>query len=137
MRVLAVLFRLLSLIGVLALVAFLWLKFDTNTKQQVAFLDEVVEDAYQILQSEKEAQWKDISEKEVLLTMFLTQANKFLMESQIYCQGQWTHSDPPKILFIKTKIIGNYSIMFLKSMDRALYIGMLNLIHGVFLTITN
>jgi len=63
MRVLAVLFRLLSLIGVLALVAFLWLKFDTNTKQQVAFLDEVVEDAYQILQSEKEAQWKDISEK--------------------------------------------------------------------------
>ena len=63
MRVLAVLFRLLSLIGVLVLAAFLWLKFDTNTKQQVVFLDEVVGDAYQILQSEKEAQWKDISEK--------------------------------------------------------------------------
>ena len=54
MRVLAVLFRLLSQSGLLALAAFLWLKFDTNTKQQIAFFDEVVVDAYEILQSEKE-----------------------------------------------------------------------------------
>lgn len=63
MRVLAVLFRLFALIGLLALAGLLWLKFDTQTKQQVAFLDEVIDDAYTVLQSEKEAQWKDISDK--------------------------------------------------------------------------
>ena len=63
MRVLAVLFRLFSLFGLLALGALLWFKFDTQTKQQVSFLDEVIDDAYAVLQSEKEAQWKDISEK--------------------------------------------------------------------------
>ena len=62
-RVLAVLFRLFALIGLLALAGLLWLKFDTQTKQQVAFLDEVIDDAYTVLQSEKEAQWKDISDK--------------------------------------------------------------------------
>ena len=63
MRVLAVLFRLFALIGLLGLAGLLWLKFDTQTKQQVAFLDEVIDDAYTVLQSEKEAQWKDISDK--------------------------------------------------------------------------
>ena len=63
MRVLAVLFRIFSLLGLLALAALLWMKFDTQTKQQTSFLDEVIDDAYVILQSEKEAQWKDISEK--------------------------------------------------------------------------
>lgn len=63
MRVLAVLFRLFSLLGLLALAGLLWFKFDTQTKQQVSFLDEVIDDAYTIMQSEKDAQWKDISEK--------------------------------------------------------------------------
>lgn len=63
MRVLAVLFRLFSLFGLLALGGLLWLKFDTFNKQQFSFLDEVVDDAYTVLQSEKEAQWKDISDK--------------------------------------------------------------------------
>ena len=63
MRVLAVLFRLFSLFGLLALGCLLWLKFDTFNKQQFSFLDEVVDDAYTVLQSEKEAQWKDISDK--------------------------------------------------------------------------
>ena len=62
MRVLAVLFRLFSLFGLLALCAFLWLKFDTNNKQQISFLDEVVDDAYSILQSDSKA-WKDVSDK--------------------------------------------------------------------------
>ena len=47
----------------LGLAGLLWLKFDTQTKQQVAFMDEVIDDAYTVLQSEKYAQWKDISEK--------------------------------------------------------------------------
>lgn len=63
MRVLAVLFRLFSMLGLLALGGFLWFKFDTQTKQQISFLDEVIDDAYVVLQSEKDAQWKDISEK--------------------------------------------------------------------------
>ena len=62
MRVLAVLFRLFSLFGLLALCAFLWLKFDTINKQQISFLDEVVDDAYSILQSDSKA-WKDVSDK--------------------------------------------------------------------------
>ena len=51
------------MVGLLALGGFLWFKFDTQNKQQKAFLDEVIDDAYVVLQSEKEAQWKDISEK--------------------------------------------------------------------------
>ena len=47
------------------LAAFLWLKFDTNTKQQVVFLDEVVVDAYEILQSEKKLSGKTFPKKEV------------------------------------------------------------------------
>ena len=70
MRVLAVLFRLFSLIGLLALGGLLWFKFDTQTKQQISFLDEVIDDAYTVLQSEKEAQWKDILKKTAFNDVF-------------------------------------------------------------------
>ena len=63
MNALAVIFRLLSLFSVLGLAAFLWLQLDTGTNQTHALLDEVVSDAYTILQSEKEAQWKDVASK--------------------------------------------------------------------------
>ena len=63
MRVLAVLFRLFSLLGVLAFSGMLWLKFDTLHKQSFSYLDEIVEDSYAILQSEQEAKWKDMGEK--------------------------------------------------------------------------
>ena len=63
MRVLAVLFRLFSLLGVLAFSGMLWLKFDTLHKQSFSYLDEIVNDSYAILQSEQEAKWKDMGEK--------------------------------------------------------------------------
>ena len=63
MRVLAVLFRLLGIAGLILLSGLIWLKFDTVSNQQTAFLTEVIDDAYIVLQSEKEAQWKDVSEK--------------------------------------------------------------------------
>ena len=62
MRVLAVLFRLLGIVGLIVLSGLVLLKFDTVSNQQTAFLSEVVDDAYIVLQSEKEAQWKDVSE---------------------------------------------------------------------------
>ena len=63
MRVLAVLFRLFSLFGLLALCGMLWYKFDTLDKQSYSFLDEVIDDSYQILQSEQEVKWKELDEK--------------------------------------------------------------------------
>ena len=63
MRVLAVLFRLFSLSGLLALCGMLWYKFDTLDKQSYSFLDEVIDDSYQILQSEQEVKWKELDEK--------------------------------------------------------------------------
>ena len=63
MRALATVVRLLATIALLGLAAVLWLKWDTFTSQTHAFLDEVVADAYTILQSEKDNQWKDISTK--------------------------------------------------------------------------
>ena len=62
MRVLAVLFRIFSLLGLLSLAGLLWLKFDTQTKQQISFLDEVLDDAYTVLQSERK-QWEEINQK--------------------------------------------------------------------------
>ena len=40
-----------------------WLKWDNSTSQSHSFLDEVVSDAYTILQSERDKQWSDIEEK--------------------------------------------------------------------------
>ena len=63
MNSLAVMFRFLSLLSLGGLAAFLWFQLDISTHQNHSFLDEVVSDAYSILQSEKEAQWKDVSSK--------------------------------------------------------------------------
>ena len=63
MKAVAVLLRLLSTLSLLALGGVLFMKWDTQKKQSYAFLDETVEDAYTILQSAKEAQWKDVSNK--------------------------------------------------------------------------
>lgn len=67
MKALSVLFRLLSLLGLLALTGVLWLKWDTLKNQSDSFLDETVDNAYTILQSSKEAQWKDVSSKKSIV----------------------------------------------------------------------
>ena len=63
MNALAVLFRLLSLLSVAGLAAYLWILSETKKIQKNVFLDEQVKNGYVILQSQKEAQWKDISTK--------------------------------------------------------------------------
>ena len=63
MNALAVLFRLLSLLSVAGLAAYLWMLSETKKMQKNVFLDEQVKNGYVILQSQKEAQWKDISTK--------------------------------------------------------------------------
>ena len=63
MNALAVLFRLLSLFSVAGLAAFLWFLSETRKSQTNVFLENQLENGYLILQSEKEAQWKDISSK--------------------------------------------------------------------------
>ena len=68
MKALSVLFRLLSLLGLIALAGVLWLKLDTLKNQSHSFLDETVDDAYTILQSSKEAQWKDVSSKKSIVS---------------------------------------------------------------------
>jgi hypothetical protein len=68
MKALSVLFRLLSLLGLLALAGVLWLKWDTLKNQSHSFLDETVDNAYTILQSSKEAQWKDVSSKKSIVS---------------------------------------------------------------------
>ena len=67
MKSLSILFRLLSLLGLLALAGVLWLKWDTLKNQSESFLDETVDNAYTILQSSKEAQWKDVSSKKSIV----------------------------------------------------------------------
>lgn len=63
MNALAVLFRLLSLLSVAGLAAYLWMISETKNLQKNVFLDQQVKNGYLILQSSKEAQWKDISGK--------------------------------------------------------------------------
>jgi len=63
MNALAVLFRLLSLLSVAGLAAYLWILSETKKTQNNVFLDKQVRNGYSILQSAKEAQWKDISTK--------------------------------------------------------------------------
>ena len=71
MKALSVIFRLFSLLGMLALAGVLWLKWDTLKNQSHSFLDETVDNAYTILQSSKEAQWKDVStKKSVVIDVF-------------------------------------------------------------------
>ena len=66
----SVIFRLFSLLGMLALAGVLWLKWDTLKNQSHSFPDETVDNAYTILQSSKEAQWKDVSTKTVVTDVF-------------------------------------------------------------------
>jgi hypothetical protein len=54
---------LLSLFSVAGLAAFLWFTSETSKFQKNVFLDDQVKNGYLILQSTKEAQWKDISTK--------------------------------------------------------------------------
>ena len=63
MKALSVLIRLLSTFSLAGLCALLWFKWNTSQLQTESFLDETVDNAYGILQSEKEAQWKDVSNK--------------------------------------------------------------------------
>jgi len=63
MIALAVIFRLLSLFSLVGLAVFIWMQWETEKAQKNAFLDEQVSNGYAILQSTKEAQWKDISGK--------------------------------------------------------------------------
>jgi hypothetical protein len=63
MNALAVLFRLLSLLSVAGLAAYLWMISETRNLQKNVFLDQQVKNGYLILQSSKEAQWKNISGK--------------------------------------------------------------------------
>ena len=63
MNALAVIFRLLSTLSLAGLAGFIWLQWDTQTSKSHAFMDEVVDDAYTILQSERQNQWDDISKK--------------------------------------------------------------------------
>ena len=63
MNALAVIFRLLSLSSLAGLAGVLWMKWQDQTHQTHSFLDEVVSSSYDILQSEREAQWKDINKK--------------------------------------------------------------------------
>ena len=70
MNALAVLFRLLSLFSVAVLAAFLWFLSETRKSQTNVFLENQLENGYLILQSEKEAQWKDISSKKSSFKLF-------------------------------------------------------------------
>jgi len=63
MNAMAVIFRLLSLLSLVGLAGVLWLKWQDQTHQTHSFLDEVVSSSYDILQSERETQWKDIGNK--------------------------------------------------------------------------
>ncbi|MDG1173382.1 MAG: hypothetical protein P8M67_03705 [Opitutales bacterium] len=63
MNALAVIFRLLATLSLAALASVIWTKWETHTAQSHSFLDEVVSDAFNILQSERDSQWKDISKK--------------------------------------------------------------------------
>jgi len=63
MNALAVIFRLLSLLSLAGLAGVLWLKWQDQTHQTHSFLDEVVSSSYDILQSERETQWKDVDKK--------------------------------------------------------------------------
>lgn len=60
MKVLAIIFRLLSLSTLIALGVFTYLKLEKDKERHNAFLDDQVENGYAILQSTKEQQWKEI-----------------------------------------------------------------------------
>ena len=63
MKAFATVLRLLATFSLAGLAGVIWLKWDNFTSQSHSFLDEVVSDAYTILQSERDKQWSDIAEK--------------------------------------------------------------------------
>ena len=54
MNAVAVLLRLFSLFGLVGLALFLWLEHESYIAQDEAFLEEQVENGYEVLQSGKE-----------------------------------------------------------------------------------
>lgn len=62
MNAFAAVLRILSLLSLLAVAGVLWLKQETYKEQDVAFLEEQIANGYQILQSEKDAQWKGVAD---------------------------------------------------------------------------
>ena len=62
MNAFAAVLRTLSLLSLLAVAGVLWLKQETYKEQDVAFLEQQIANGYQILQSEKEAQWKGVGD---------------------------------------------------------------------------
>ena len=66
MNALAVIFRLLSLLSVAGLAAYIWISSETQKAQKNNLLDEQVKNGYTILQSAKESQWENISKKRSL-----------------------------------------------------------------------
>lgn len=65
MNAFALVLRLFSLFSLLAVVGVLWLKQETYKEQDVAFLEDQIANGYQILQSDKENQWKEVAEAKV------------------------------------------------------------------------
>ena len=63
MNAVAVLLRLFSLFGLVGLALFLWLEHESYIAQDEAFLEEQVENGYEVLQSSKETQWKNVKDK--------------------------------------------------------------------------
>ena len=63
MNAIAVLLRLFSLFGLVGLALYLWLEHESYIAQDEAFLEEQLANGYEILQSSKETQWKNIKEK--------------------------------------------------------------------------
>ena len=63
MNALSIIIRLLSLFSLVALSLVLYLKHEEYRAQDESFLKNQVANGYQILQSSKEAQWKNVQEK--------------------------------------------------------------------------
>ena len=63
MNAIAVLLRLFSLFGLVGLALFLWLEHESYIAQDEAFLEEQVANGYEILQSSKETQWKNVRDR--------------------------------------------------------------------------
>ena len=63
MKVFSVFFRLLSLLLPIALATYLWMESEVLTERSESFLDEVISDAYSILQADKKSLWDELNSK--------------------------------------------------------------------------
>ena len=75
MNALAVLFRLLSLLSVAGLAAYLWILSETKKTQNNVFLDKQVRNGTQSYSLQKRLNGKIFRQREVLLMKFLTITN--------------------------------------------------------------